>query len=160
MPHYGLVDATKMTEADAALLRSRLHLRGGKRRLQKGLTAAGIVALYDSILFGMRYYIAKHQHCASFVENTDLWDAASLFQALVRAGVFDDAINFNRFSLNVERALWQESLSLDADSLLVEVETMLTKLGVMPFNESVLPGEAPSVQEYLAITVDAGEIAA
>ena len=141
MPHYGLMDATKMTEVEAALMRARLHLRGGKRRLQKGLTTPGIAALYDSVLFGMRYYIAKHKRCASFVENTDLWDAVGLFHALTRAGVFDDPLTFNRFSLIVERALWQESFSFDADATLAEVEMILTKLGVMPFNESALPGE-------------------
>jgi len=141
MPHYGLMDTTKMTEVEAALMRARLHLRGGKRRLQKGLTTPGIAALYDSVLFGMRYYIARHNRCASFVENTDLWDAVGLFHALTRAGVFDDPLTFNRFSLIVERALWQESFSFDADATLAEVEMILTKLGVMPFNESALPGE-------------------
>ena len=139
MPHYGLIDETKMTEVEAALMRARLHLRGRKRRLQKGSSAAGIAALYDSVLFGMRYYIARHKHCALFVESTDLWDAAGLFHALTRAGVFDDSLTFNRFSLLVERALWQGSFSFDADATLAEVETMLTKLGVVPFDESALP---------------------
>ena len=145
MPHYGLIDTTKTSEAEAALMRARLHLRGGKRRLQKGSSAAGIAALYDSLLFGMRYYIARHKRCASFVENTDLWDASGLFHALTRAGVFDDPLTFNHFSLIVERALWQESFSFDVDVTLAEVETMLTKLGVIPFNESTLPGESLAV---------------
>lgn len=135
MPHYGLMDATKMTEADAALKRSQLHLRGGKRRLQKGLTAAGIVALYDAVLFGMRYYVARHERCAPFVEHIDLWDAASLFQALARAGVFDNPLTFNHFSLMVERALWQESFVFDTDAAFAEAEAMLMKLGVVPARE-------------------------
>ncbi|MGZ9235242.1 MAG: hypothetical protein ACXW4E_06930 [Anaerolineales bacterium] len=137
MPHYGLMDATKMTEADAALMRSQLHLRGAKCRLQKGLIAAGMVALYDSVLFGMRYYVARHERCAAFVEHIDLWDAASLFHALARAGVFDNPLTFNRFSLMVERALWQRSFSFDADATFAEVEMMLTQLGVMPFDPSI-----------------------
>jgi hypothetical protein len=125
-----------MTEAQEALMRSQLHLNGGKHRLQKGFTASGIVALYDSVLFGMLYYIARHEGCASFVENTDLWDAASLFQALARAGVFDNPLTFNVFSLMVERALWQESFSLDADATVAEVETMLMTLGVISVHEA------------------------
>lgn len=144
MPHYSLMDENKMSEAEAALLRARLHLRGGKRRLQKGLSAAGIVALYDSVLFGMRYYIARNTRCASYVEDTDLWDAASLFHALTKAGVFEDPLTFNLFSLVVERALWNESFSFDAEATLTDVEAMLTKLGVIPFNESALPSESPS----------------
>jgi hypothetical protein len=140
------MDATAMTEADTALLRARLHLRGGKRRLQEGLTTAGIVALYDSVLFGMRYYIARHKGCASFVESADLWDAVGLFHALVQAGVFDDAITFNRFSLNVERALWQKTFSFDIKNTVIEIESILMKLGVMPVNETALPGESLSNQ--------------
>jgi len=135
------MDETKMTEDEAALMRARLHLRGGKHRLQEGLSAAGIAALYDAVLFGMRYYIAKHKRCASFVENTDLWDATSLFHALTRAGVFDDPLTFNRFNLIVERVLWQGSFSFDADTTLAEVEKILAKLGILPFDESALPNE-------------------
>jgi len=144
MPRYRLSDSSKMTEADAALMSARLYLRGGKRRLQKGSSAAGMDALYTAVLCGMRYYIAKHKRCTTFVENIDLWDAASLFHALTRAGVFDDPLAFNRFSLIVERALWQESFLFDIDSTLAEVETMLTKLGIMPSNENTLPRAVPS----------------
>ncbi|HLO16051.1 MAG TPA: hypothetical protein VK206_14560 [Anaerolineales bacterium] len=142
MPHYGLMDATQMTEENAALRRARLHLQGGKRRLQEGLAAAGVAALYDSVLFGMRYYITKHKRCTSFVENIDLWDVSGLFHALTRAGIFDDPLAFNRFSLIVERALWQESFLFDPASILAEVERMLTKLGVIPFNETIPPSES------------------
>lgn len=136
MPHYDLINMTQTTTAEDALICACLHLRSGKRRLQKGLTAAGMVALYHSVLFGMHYYIAKHKQCATFVENIDLWDAIGLFHALTSAGVFEDRLTFNRFSLTVERALWQGSFSSDANAILAEVEKLLTKLGVMPFNES------------------------
>jgi hypothetical protein len=142
MLHSGWMDITQGTDARTALVCARLHLRHAKRHLHKGLSAAGMIALYDSILFGMRHYIARHSGCASFVKNTDLWDAISLFHALARAGVFDDPLVFNRLSLATERALWQESFSFDADATLAEVEAMLTKLGVMPFHESVLPNES------------------
>jgi hypothetical protein len=136
MPYYGLMDATNMLEAKVALKRSQLHLLGGKRRLQKGLTAAGIIALYDAVLFGMRYYIASHKQCVSFVEDTELWDAMALYHALARAGVFEDPLTFNRFNLIVERALWQGSFVSDVEPALNEAEKMLTKLGILPSNES------------------------
>jgi hypothetical protein len=133
-----VIDVTKLTDARVALICARLQLRGGKRYLQKGFTTKGIAALYDSVLFGMRYYIVRHKRCIVFVENTGFWDSAGLFHALARAGVFDDPRTFNRFSLIVERALWQGSLSSDADVILAEVEEMLTKLGVMPLNKNIL----------------------
>jgi hypothetical protein len=129
-----------MTDPRVAFVCSRLNLRNGKRRLHHGYSAAGIAALYDSLLFGMQYYIATHKRCAILVKDTDLWDPARLFQALTRAGVFDDALTFNRFCLVVERALWQKSFSFDVNSTIVEVEKLLTKLGVMPFDAFTLPG--------------------
>lgn len=139
---YKLTDTPKITDARTALICARLYLRGGKRRLQAGFSAAGVAALYDAVLFGMRYYIARHKSCESLMKNTDPWDAPGLFHALARAGVFEDPLTLNRFSLIVERALWQESFSVDAASTLAEVEKMLMKLGVIPFHESALQGES------------------
>jgi hypothetical protein len=141
MPQDVLTNASKIIEADAALISARRHVRGGKRYILRGESTAGMTALYIAVLCGMRYYIAKNKRCASFLENSDLWDATGLFYALTRAGVFDDPLAFNRFSLMVERALWQGSFSFDADATLAEVETILKKLGVMPFDESALPSE-------------------
>ncbi len=142
MPYPDSINESKATEANAALLRARLHLQSGKRRLQKGLNVAGIAALYDSVLFGMHYYTARHKGCESFIESIDLWDATGLFHALTRAGVFEDGLMFNRFSLTVEQALWQKSFSFDVNTTVVEVEFMLRKLGVMPSDESALPNDS------------------
>lgn len=133
MTHNDLIQTTK---AEAALRCARLHLHGGKRRLQKGLTAPGMRAIYDSVLFGMRYYVARHKHCSSFLENIDLWDAGSLFHALSRAGVFDDPLSFNHFCLNVEQAMWKESFSSNHEAILAEAEKMLDRLGVISLHES------------------------
>ena len=89
----------------------------------------------------MRYYIATHEQVAASVQETDLWDAVRLFAGLARAGVFDDSLSFNRFNLIVEQALWQDAFSFDAEATLAQVEAMLTKLGVMPFDEFALPNE-------------------
>jgi hypothetical protein len=141
MRQYGLINTTQTTTAEDALFCARLHLRSSKRRLEKGLSVSGLTSLYDALLFGMRYYIAKHPGCGSFVKNTDLWDAASLFHALARADIFEDPLIFNRFSLMVERALWQGTFSFDADVTLAEVEEMLRILGVISFHESALLSE-------------------
>ena len=145
MPHYGLMDPTQMSEEEAALMRARLHLRGGKRRLQEGLKAAGIAALYDALLFGMRYYIARQERCEkiNIVENADLWDAVAMFRILSHTGIFDDPYAFDRLSLIVERVLWQESFLFDSEATLAEVEKLLRELGVIPFNENILPHENP-----------------
>lgn len=140
MPFSDLIHTSQVSEKDEALKQSRFRLRGGKRCLQRGSTAAGLMALYESLIFGMHYYIARHERCTSFLEKTDLWDAVALYHALAGAGVFDDPLMFNRFSLSVERALWQETSFADSEITLTEVENLLTKLGVIPFKEAALNG--------------------
>lgn len=124
------IDLSKVTEARTALICARLHLRNGKKRLATGFSVKAIAALYDAVWFGMLYYVARHKGCAPDVEHTELWDAARVFHALSRAGVLEDQHAFNRLSLLVERALWQQPAAFDAQSLIVQVEEMLTKLGV------------------------------
>ena len=109
-----------------ALLCARLNLRGAKRLLQKGSLKHGISALYDSVLFGMHYYVARHEGC----QGVDLGDAAGAFHVLTREGIFEDQHAFNRLSLTVERVLWQGYDTFDANAILLEVEEMLARLGV------------------------------
>ena len=135
-----IMNNARMNDPRTELICARLYLRTGKRQLRAGSPAVAVAAMYDAVLFGMRYYIAKHKSCAEFVSTSHPWDAASLFHALARAGVFEDPLTLNRLSLIVERALWQGSLSFDATSTLMEVETMLTKLGVLPIHASASPG--------------------
>ena len=127
-----------MAEKDAALTPAYQSLRNGEHQMQEKMSASDIVALYDSILLGMYDYIAKHKRCASFIASTNLWDGVALYHALARAGVFEDLLTFNRFSLTVERGLWQGSLSFEADAALADAEMMLARLGVMPSNDSAL----------------------
>jgi len=130
----GFLDRNHLTDARAELLCARFYLRAGKRLVKKGFRPHDVAAFYNSVFFGMRYYIVKHKQCEVLVKDHDLWDAASLFQALTRAGIFDDPLLFNRLSLAVERALWQASFSLDSNAMLEEVEGLLTKLGVLPYH--------------------------
>ena len=116
-------------DARTALACAHLNLRHGKRCLQKGLTTKGVAALYDSVLFGMHYYLT--QHSAFSRPHIELWDAASMFQALTRIGLFEDSRMFNRFNLIVERALWHGFFSPDKEPILAEAEGLLTALGVI-----------------------------
>ena len=117
-------------DARTALACAYLNLRHGKRCLQKGLTTKGVAALYDSVLFGMHYCLARHSGFSR--PHIELWDAASMFQALTRIGLFEDSRMFNRFNLIAERALWQGFISPDAELILREVEGLLMTLGVIP----------------------------
>lgn len=135
-----IMENARMNDPRTELICARLYLRTGKRQLRAGSPAVAVAAMYDAVLFGMRYYIAKHKSCTEFVNTSHLWDAASLFHALTRAGVFRDPHTLNRLSLAAEHALWQGSLSFDATSTLAEVEAMLTELGVLPIHVYASPG--------------------
>jgi hypothetical protein len=132
---YESIHPIQITEAREALLCARLNLRGAKRHIQKGSFRRGISALYDSVLFGMIYHVARHERRPDVHLMSD---AAGLFHWLMRLGVFEDQHAFNRLSLTVERLLWQGSDSFEANAILAEVEEMLRKLGVLPFQKSTL----------------------
>ena len=134
MPYEDVINPAQEMDARQALACARLNLRGAKRLLQKGSLKHGISALYDSFLFGMHYYVARHVDCT----DVDLANAAGLFHLLAREGIFEDQHAFNRLSLSVERALWQGSDRFDAYAILMEVEEMLTKLGVMALQTPTL----------------------
>ena len=143
MPQHDFIDVTKMIKTEAALLCACRCMRDGKHHIKEGSFAAGIAALYDAILFAMHYYITEPA-CRGIINlnRGDLWDHAVLYHKLVKAGIFDDPNAFNHLSLIVERSLWQESYLFDTDYVLTEVEKILSKLGVMPFNESILQSES------------------
>lgn len=78
------MDATMMCEADAELVRARLHVRGGKRRLRQGKDAA------------------------------------------------------------IAKGIDEPTRRLDAAGESTQIENRLTRLGVMPFDETTLPPEEPT----------------
>ena len=132
MPYQNVILPSPITDARQALLCARLNLRGARRLLQKGSLRRGVAALYDSVLFGMMYYVAGHEGCT----GVDLGDATAVFQLLTHAGVFEDGQAFHRLSLSVERFLWHGPDTFDADATLVEVENMLGRLGVMKIQKA------------------------
>jgi hypothetical protein len=128
------------------LQRARLHLRGGKRRLREGKTAAGIATLYDALDGAMQWYVASPERRAglSIGPREDLNDDRTLYRVLVRSRVLDGTFDFDAFDRLTERALHEELSGYDAAGLLAKLENVMTQLGVMPFDEASLPPEDPS----------------
>jgi hypothetical protein len=146
MPHFGLMNEQDLGPVQGPFQRARLHIRGGMRRLRQGKISAGIVTLYDALEGAMRSYIADPAHLKtlSIKENEDLNDDKALYAALVRSGVLDGKFDFGAFDRLLERALDEELVNYDYRSLLSEIESIMTRLGVMPFNENELPPEDPA----------------
>jgi hypothetical protein len=145
MPHFGLMDEKKLGPVEGPFLRARLHIRSGKRRLRQGKIAAGIVTLYDALEGGMSAYIANPAHRPHLVINDEdnLNHERTLYEVLVRSGVLNGKFDFDAFDRLLETALGQELPDYDYHGLLKHIETIMHRLGVMPFDEAALPPEDP-----------------
>ncbi|MGE5893494.1 MAG: hypothetical protein ACM34I_05520 [bacterium] len=147
MPHFGLMDEDALGPVEGPLQRARLHIRGGKRRLRQGKISAGIVTLYDALLKAMEWYAADPEKRKKLDIETgeNLNNDRTLYAILVRSGVLDGKFDYPAFDELVDRAANEDFPSdYDYRAILSDVESVMTRLGVMPFDESKLPPEDPS----------------
>ncbi|MFZ2197504.1 MAG: hypothetical protein WAV13_07220 [Thermodesulfovibrionales bacterium] len=147
MPHFGLMDTKDSFETpEGALLRARLHIRGGKRRLRQGKISAGIVTLYDALMFALRWSIASpdRRKALSVREVDDLTNEKTVFDIIKRSRVAIDDFDYDEFNALVEKALEEEMPEYDYTGMLRDFEAFMTGLGVMPFDEAQLPSEDPA----------------
>jgi len=147
MPHFGLMDTRESFEKpEGALLRARLHIRGGKRRLRQGKISAGIVTLYDALLFGLRWYAFSPDHRKALgIRLEDAFsDEKRVFELIKSLDLFPVEFDYDEFDALVEKAADDEMSDYDYFGMLRDFEEFMTGLGVMPFNESELPPEDPA----------------
>ena len=126
--------------------RARLHIRGGKRRLRQGKISAGIVTLYDALLAAMKWYVASPERRSrlDIGRDDDMTDDKTVFSVLTRSGVLDGRFDYPAFDMLVEKALNEEIPDYDYSEVLKGMESVMTLLGVMPFDEAELPQEDPA----------------
>ncbi len=145
MPHFGLMNEKELGPVAGPLQRARLHLRGGKRRLRQGKISAGIVTLYDALEGAMLSYAESPETGPrlQFRPGERMHDSKALYAVLVRSGVLDGSFDFEAFDRLTEQALKQELVGYDTRDLLAGIESVMTQLGVLPFDEASLPPEDP-----------------
>lgn len=131
---------------EGALLRARLHIRAGRRRLRQGKISAGIVTLYDALLFAMQWYAAsdERRQMLKITDKDNLKDDKVLYSVLTRSGVLDGNFDYPAFDALAEKAGEDEMKGFDYTDMLKGLESVMGQLGVMPFDEKNLPAEAPS----------------
>ena len=142
MPHFGHMDESKMSVHEADLLRARLHLRSGRRRLSEGKLRSGVETVFDALHAAMRACALAPANRSRF-EGADLGDAQLLYEDLVGAGVLDGRFEFLRLQEMADKALDEGLPVYDHAWLLSGIESVMTQLGVLPFDESTLPKEDP-----------------
>jgi hypothetical protein len=126
--------------------RARLHIRGGKRRLRQGKVSAGIVTLYDALSAAMEWYVAsaERKKGLTILPGEDLYQERTAYAVLVRSGALDGTFDFDGFDRLVVHALDHEMPGFDAGEVLGGIESVMTQLGIMPFDEAALPPENPA----------------
>lgn len=146
MPHFGLIDESIHGPDEAMLMRARLHIRCGSRRLREGKLSYGIITIYDALLSGMQWYISSHERMNGLAINKgdDLNNDRVLFDILRRSGVVDRAFDYDAFDKLVEMSLDDLDLIFNYEETLGSFNNVMTQLGIMPFDENELPPEDPS----------------
>jgi hypothetical protein len=141
------MDPNKMSAEEAALMRAKLHIRGGKRRLRQGKVSSGIVTLYDALNYAMQWYLSSPERRQSLAvkEGENIKDDRIAAAILTRSEVLGKDFDYGAIDNLVERFLYEEGEMPDYDytEFLNTVESAMTQLGVMPFDESALPTEDP-----------------
>ncbi len=150
MPHFGLMDPENMKPEDASLLRARLHIRGGKRRISEGKMAAGVAALHDALIHGIEWYlVSKYPELLSSSAGVeyDLTDDDILIQLLHKTQSFSDTFYINEFKYIgeiLDQALYKEMYEFDEKKYLNSICNFMEKLEIEPFSEEGLPPEDPT----------------
>jgi hypothetical protein len=144
-PHFGMMDESKMSKVEALLLRCKLHWRSGMRRMRENKTSAGLVTLYDALLSAMRWYILANLR-QELGSNGDekLENERLVFSLLRRAGILDGSFDLKFVKETVDRALMEEDVSCDQERVMSQLHHVLSRIGVLPFDEAELPPEDPS----------------
>jgi hypothetical protein len=145
-PHFGLMDETTMSREGAMLMRAKLHWRCGVRRLRENnASSAALATLYDALLSGMRWYILRNlRHALGENGDEKLENERFVFFILRRAGILDQSLDVSFIEEIVDKALMEKDVRVDHDRFLDQLDQFLTRLGILPFDESELPPELPS----------------
>jgi len=147
MPHFGLIDDS-LQQADASLLRARLHVRGGKIRLSEGRKEDGVAALYDAQVHAMfRYFDSSELRSDLPIgDDDDLNDDRTLFIILKKAGVIDstmDVQDFDYIYQIMDDAIEDNMIEFDEHQFMFRFNRIMISLKALPFDESELPKRIP-----------------
>lgn len=146
MPHFGLMDENALGPVEGPLLRAKLHYRCGKRRLREGKISLGVLTIYDAVISAMQWYISKPGNEGSFQaeEGGDMNDDKTVYRVLTGSRVLDGKFDYDAFNEITDKALYQDMAAFDYTEMLKGAESVMTQLGVLPFDEGELPPEDPS----------------
>ena len=143
MPHFGLIDES-LQQADASLLRARLHVRGGQIRLSEGRKEDGVAALYDAMVHAMLRFLDSDElkRNLQIADDDNLNDDRTLFTILKKSGVIDSSLEVEDFDYlyqKMDDAIEDTLTDFDEHQFMFRFNRIMTALGVIPFDDSDLP---------------------
>jgi hypothetical protein len=147
MPHLGLIDDS-LQQAEASLLRARLHVRGGHIRLSEGRKEDGVAAFYDAMVYAMfRFFDLPESRKRLQIEiGDDLNDDRTLFIILQNSGIIGPAIDIGDFDYiyqKMDDAIEDDLTEFDEVFFMSRFNRIMTALGVIPFDDDELPEGTP-----------------
>ncbi len=145
MPHFGLIDEN-LPELTKFLLRARLHVRGGKIRLERKRINDGIAALYDALIYALYWFFLKDDELEPLLYDTygKYKDELDLYKILIALGKVDREFNIKSFIKLSESALNKEVKYFDQVQILLNYDHLMEQLGILPFDEELLPKGVPT----------------
>lgn len=149
MPHFGLMNPEEMKRVDAALLRAKLHIRGGERRLNEDKISAGVAALYDAVICALEYSVLflESENKIEVFESDDLSEERDLFNILKRSKIINENFTNSDFDFlynTLDKTLEGDVSDFNRDDFMQKINDLMTQLGVLPFSYDELPVENPS----------------
>ncbi|MHA1983376.1 MAG: hypothetical protein ACW967_03400 [Candidatus Hodarchaeales archaeon] len=142
------MDEDEMSLEEGYLLRSKLHIRCGIRRLNEKKYSAGLATLYDALIAGVRWFVSSPQRAKKYdlIPKEDLYNEQILYSIIERMDVisYDD---FKQFHFIMELGLYQDLTDNDLDVKRIkdQFKNIMTKLEILPFNYNELPPENPDL---------------
>ncbi|MHA2473723.1 MAG: hypothetical protein ACXAES_10855 [Promethearchaeota archaeon] len=142
MPHFGLIDES-LPEAEQYLMRARLHIKGGKIRLQRKEFSAGIAALYDAFIFSLYWFFLSNPLIKPllFCEDGSYKNESLLYSILLNRKKIDGTFNFKKFSNIATKAIYSKLNKPPEKYLIGQFDHLMEELTITPYNTNLLPDE-------------------
>ncbi|MHA1992135.1 MAG: hypothetical protein ACW981_18965 [Candidatus Hodarchaeales archaeon] len=142
------MDEDELTLEEGYLLRTKLHIRCGIRRLNEKKLSAGIATVYDAMISGMRWFISSPQRTKRYdlILEKDLYNEQILYSLLKKLTVisYKDFMQFHSImELGLDRDLTDDDL--DVDKIIYQFKEIMMRLEILPFNYDELPPENPDL---------------
>lgn len=141
-----------MNEKEAALMRSRLHIRAAKKLLNRKKYSHAIGTFYDAFEYAMRYYYLHNQ---SDRDDEIIYDVENLFHYVQNQDIMKSNFDFKYLQELLEYALEEQGdgfSDFDSEQFLDMMTSFFENLTVLPFEESDLPEEDEDTKKILGIS--------